>query len=67
MPYSPRMSPTLRLFAMLTLLSWLNVCFAQKTAQPLSFSSEDTKVTDFVQLPQGILALLLNDKEDFPR
>ena len=60
------MSPIIRVLAMLALLSWVDVCFAQKTAQPLSFSSEDTKVVDFVQLPQGILALLLNDKGDFP-
>lgn len=31
----------------------------------LSFSSEDERVSEFVQLPGSVLALLLNDKEDF--
>jgi hypothetical protein len=42
------------------------LCFGQRTTASLSFSSEDETVANFVQLPQTVLALLLNDKEDFP-
>jgi hypothetical protein len=66
MPYSQRMSPIRKSLALLTLFSSVGLCFAQRSAQSLSFSSEDESVADFVKLPQGVLALLLNDKEDFP-
>lgn len=51
---------------MLALFSSLGLCFGQNPALPLSFSSENERVTDFVQLPQDVLALLLNDRDDFP-
>jgi hypothetical protein len=37
-----------------------------KPARSLSFSSEDDRVTNFVQLSQSVLVLLLRDKKDFP-
>jgi hypothetical protein len=53
-------------FAALTLILSVGLCFGQEIPQSLSFSSEDPRVADFVQLPQSVLVLLLNDKEDFP-
>jgi hypothetical protein len=54
-----------KMIAAIILLPSLGLCFGQRTPGPLSFSSEDQAVADFVQLPQSVLALLLNDKEDF--
>jgi hypothetical protein len=42
------------------------LCLGQRTPGTLSFSSEDERVANFVQLPLSVLTLLLNDKEDFP-
>lgn len=52
--------------AVMTLFFSAGLCFGQTPAQSLSFSSEDERVSDFVQLPQNVLVLLLNDKDDFP-
>jgi hypothetical protein len=60
------MSSIIELLAALILLSSSCVCFGQHSVESLSFSSEDEKVANFVQLPQEILSLLVNDKEDFP-
>lgn len=41
-------------------------CFGQTPTHTLSFSSDTDNVPNFVQLPQDVLRLLLNDREDFP-
>lgn len=66
MVYSPHMFRIGDLSAVLILLFSGVLCFAQAPAHPLSFSSEDGRVRDFIQLPQNVLAILLNDKDDFP-
>lgn len=55
-----------KLLAILTLFSFVGLCAGRMTVQSLSFNSDDERVADFVQLPQRVLTLLLNDKEDFP-
>ncbi len=60
------MSSIKKPFAALTLILLVGLCFGQETPRSLSFSSDDERVADFVQLPQSALVLLLNDKEDFP-
>jgi hypothetical protein len=60
------MPSILKPFTLLTLFMSVSLCFGQRTAQTLSFSSEDEKVTNFVHLPSSVLVLLLSDKEDFP-
>jgi hypothetical protein len=66
MLYSPDMPSIKKPLAALTLFLSVGSCFGQETPRSLSFSSEDQRVADFVQLPQSVLVLLLNDKEDFP-
>jgi hypothetical protein len=60
------MFPIVKALAVLALFSSVGLCFGQRPLVSLSFSSDDEKVADFVQLPERILALLLNDKDDFP-
>ncbi len=60
------MSPIVRRLATLILFSSVGLCFGQGPAQPLSFSSEDQRVADFVEIPPNVLKLLLSDREDFP-
>jgi len=66
MPYILNVRPLMKPFAVLTLVTSMSLGFGQRPAQSLSFSSEDERVADFVQLPQSVLVLLLSDKEDFP-
>jgi len=55
-----------KLLTALILVLSAGLCIGEQPAGSLFFSSEDQKVADFVQLPHSVLALLLNDKEDFP-
>ena len=66
MPYILDMRRIMKPFAVLTLVTSMSLCLGQRPAQSLSFSSEDERVANFVQLPQSVLVLLLSDKEDFP-
>jgi hypothetical protein len=66
MLYSGVMVWPMKPLAMSTLFAAVTFCSGQQQRQTLSFSSEDERVSEFVQLPNSVLALLLNDKEDFP-
>jgi hypothetical protein len=66
MPYSVVMLWPMKPLTVLTLFAAVTLCSGQPPRQSLSFSSEDESVSEFVRLPDSVLALLLNDKEDFP-
>jgi hypothetical protein len=66
MPYSVIMLCPVKPFTVLTLFAAVTLCFGQKPGQSLSFSSEDERVTDFVQLPDSALSILSKDREAFP-
>jgi hypothetical protein len=60
------MSSMKKALAAVALFLSIASCLAQRLHPSLSFSSEDQRVSQFVNLPKNVLALLLNDKEDFP-
>lgn len=51
---------------LLALFLSIGVCSGQKAAASFSFSSEDDKITDMVQIPDSVRHVLLSDDEDFP-
>jgi hypothetical protein len=66
MPYSEIMLSAAKPVTALILFGAAILCFGQRPVRSLSFSSEDERVTDFVQLPGSALLILLKDKEAFP-
>lgn len=64
--YSLDMPLLSRTLAILTLSISVGLCSSQTSSKSMSFSSEDDKVADFVQLPESVLHALASDKEDFP-
>lgn len=66
MPYTANMLSTLKQLVLITLFTSVSSCLGQTALRSLSFSSEDDRVADFVQVPQSVLVLVLDDREDFP-
>lgn len=64
MSYRLRVLAVRKPIAVVMLLACASWGFGQKPLQ--SFSSEDDRVEDFVQLPSDVLNLVLQDKESFP-